>query len=323
MPQVKYFQVLAQTLRAEMERDERVVLFGEDVGPSGGIFAHTKGLYEAFGPLRVRDTPIAEQTLVGMAVGAAMAGLRPVLEIGFADFLLVCMDQIVNHAAKMRYMSGGQVLLPLVIYSWAGGGIQAGPQHSAFPDAHFAHVPGLKVVAPADPHDLKGLLTAAIRDDNPVLVLLDKSLRSLSGDVTSEDLTIPIGEAIVRRQGHDVTVVAVGKLVHTALKAAEQADQEGISAEVIDLRSLSPLDMDTVLDSLKRTGRLVICHEGVKQYGVGAEVAAGAAEVLDYLDAPVVRVAPPFIPPPFSPGLERAYLPGSEEVLAALREVVK
>lgn len=323
MAELRYDRAFTAALRAEMERDERVVLFGEDVGPSGGVFAHTKGLYETFGPLRVRDTPIAEQTMVGVATGAAMAGLRPVVEIGFGDFLLVCMDQIVNHAAKMRYMSGGQVTVPLVIYSWAGGGIQAGPQHSGSPEAYFAHVPGLKVVVPADPYAVKGLLAAAIRDDNPVIVLLDKALRLTSGEVPEEEFSLPLDRAAVRRSGDDVTVVAVGKMVHLALEAAEQAAQKGVSTEVIDLRCVSPLDMDTVLESLKRTGRLVIVHEGVKQSGIGAEVAARAAEVLDYLDAPVVRVAPPFTPSPFSPPLEKAYLPDADRVLAAIQEVTR
>lgn len=322
MPELKYYKALTNALYNELERDERVVLIGEDVGASGGIFSHTKGLYEAFGPLRVRDTTIAEQSMIGMGVSAAMCGLRPIVEIGFSDFLMVCMDQIVNHAAKMRYTSGGTVSVPLTIYSWSGGGVQAGPQHSGSPEAMFAHVPGLKVVVPAFPQDVQGLMAAAVRDDNPVIVLIDKALRGLSQDVPEGDIVEPIGKAAVRREGNQVTLVAIGKMVHAALEAADKAAEEGISVDVIDLRSACPLDMDTVMQSLERTGRLVIVHEAVKQAGIGAEIAAQAAETLDFLDAPVVRVAPPFTPVPFAPPLEAAYLPSVDSIVNALREIV-
>ena len=316
-------EAISQALWEEMERDERVIILGEEVGVWGGTYAVTKGFYDHFGPERVRDTPIAEAVIVGAANGAAMAGLRPVAELMTINFAFLAMDQIVNHAAKLRYMFGGQMGVPVVIRAVGGGGRQLGATHSQTPDAVFAHFPGLKVVAPGTPHDAKGLLKAAIRGDDPVLFIEHSTLYQFRGEVSDEDYLEPIGVSKVQRPGSDVTVVAYSKTLQLSLQAAEQLAREGIQIEIVDLRSLRPLDMGPVLDSFKRTNRAVIVEEGWRSYGVGAEVAARIAEeAFDYLDAPIRRVAQAEVPLPYNQALEQMALPQVDDIVSAVREVL-
>jgi pyruvate dehydrogenase E1 component beta subunit len=316
-------EAISQALWEEMERDERVIILGEEVGVWGGTYAVTKGFYDHFGPERVRDTPIAESVIVGAANGAAMAGLRPVAELMTINFAFLAMDQIVNHAAKLRYMFGGQMSVPVVIRAVGGGGRQLGATHSQTPDAIFAHFPGLKVVAPGTPHDAKGLLKAAIRGDDPVLFIEHATLYQFRGEVPDDDYLEPIGVSKVQRQGSDVTVVAYSKTLQHALQAAEQLAQEGIQIEIVDLRSLRPLDMGPVLESFKRTNRAVIVEEGWRSYGVGAEVAARIAEeAFDYMDAPIRRVAQAEVPLPYNQALEQMALPQVDDIVSAVREVL-
>jgi pyruvate dehydrogenase E1 component beta subunit len=323
MPETRYVRAVADALAEEMARDERVILLGEDVGAPGGAFGATRGLLQRFGKDRVRDTPISETAIVGAAVGAAANGLRPVAEIMFMDFIGTCWDQVVNQMAKMRYMFGGQVRLPLVLRTHTGAGLNAGPQHSGSLEAWAVHVPGLKVVMPSTPADVKGLLKAAIRDDNPVVFVENKTLYAMKGEVPAGEHLVPLGRADVKREGRDVTVVALSRMVHEALAAAALLEREGVSVEVLDPRTLSPLDREAVLASVAKTGRLVIAHEAWGPCGVGAEIAALVAEHgLASLRAPVRRVTPPFTPVPFSPAMEKAWLPGAERIAAAAREVL-
>jgi len=316
-------EAISQALWEEMERDERVIILGEEVGLWGGTYAVTKGFYDHFGPERVRDTPIAEAVIVGAANGAAMAGLRPVAELMTINFAFLAMDQIVNHAAKLRYMFGGQMSVPVVIRAVGGGGRQLGATHSQTPDAIFAHFPGLKVVAPGTPHDAKGLLKAAIRGEDPVLFIEHATLYQFRGEVPDDDYVEPIGVSKVQRPGSDVTVVAYSKTLQHSLQAAEQLAQEGIQIEIVDLRSLRPLDMGPVLDSFKRTNRAVIVEEGWRSYGIGAEVAARIAEqAFDYLDAPIRRVAQAEVPIPYIRALEQMALPQVDDIVSAVREVL-
>lgn len=316
-----YLQALNDALRQEMERDSSVLLFGEDVGQFGGCFGVTQGLFQQFGEDRVRDTPISESAIIGAATGAAAAGMRPVCEIMFVDFIGVAMDQLFNQAAKMRFMFGGKAKIPMVLRAPQGAGLGAAAQHSQSLEAWFMHIPGLKVAIPATPYDAKGLLISAIRDDNPVVFLEHKLLYGVEGDVPDDAYTVDFGKAVVRRQGSDITLVATSKMVHTALEAAEKLAAEGISAEVIDPRTLSPLDMETIIASVKKTHRLTVAHEAVKIGGAGAEIAAQAAEkAFDYLDAPIVRVGAPFTPVPFSPPLEQAFIPGVDTLVAAVKK---
>jgi len=316
-------EALNEALQSEMQRDERVFVMGEDVGLIGGIFGVTRGLRERFGEDRVRDTPISEATFVGAGVGAAIAGLRPVVEIQIFDFVALTMDQLVNQAAKFRYMLGGRPTVPLVIRGPQGGGIRLAAQHSQSLEAWFAHVPGLVVVAPATPYDAKGLLVSAIRDDNPVIFLEHKALYATKGAVPEAPYAIPLGKADVKRAGTDVTLVATQAMVSRALAAAGDLEKDGVSVEVIDPRSLVPLDEATILASVARTGRLVIAHEAVKRGGWGAELAALVAEhALDVLDAPIVRVAARNVPMPYNDSLERATIPSQQDIAAALRGVV-
>ena len=321
----KYYAMLTRALREEMDADETVVLIGEDVGPSGGIFAQTRGLFNRFGANRVRDMPVAEAGFVSMATGAAATGLRPVVEIGFEDFLTACMDGIVNQAAKLRYMLGGQVKVPLTIYCFGGGGVQAGPQHSQSLAAWFMGVPGLKVVMPATPRDVLGLTKAAIRDDNPVLVLLSKQLIGSTGPVEADgyEVLVPLGQAEVARAGTDVTIVAIGTMRAVALGAAATLAEGGIEAEVVDPRSLSPLDHATIHASLARTRHLIVAHEAHGPCGPGAEIVARATEAGIALAAPPVRLTPPFAPSPFAPSLEREYRPSAERVVAAATQMLR
>jgi pyruvate/2-oxoglutarate/acetoin dehydrogenase E1 component len=322
MKELKYIWAVNEAIKEEMERDENIVLLGEDVGVPGGPFGATRGLYGQFGPDRVIDTPISEAGFVGLAAGAAACGLRPIVEIMFMDFVTVCMDGIVNQIAKMRYMFGSQYTLPVVIRTPAGGGLYAGPHHSQCLEAWFAHVPGLKVVMPATPHDVKGLLKSAIRDDNPVIVVENRALNALKGPVSEEEFLIPIGRADIKRQGSNVTVVAVSRMVHESLKAAEILAKENIQIEVIDLRSISPWDRETVFESVSKTHRLVISHEAVKDFGIGAEIAATVVEeLMDELDAPILRVGAPCVPVPFS--LENVYLPNWHDVATAVKKTME
>jgi pyruvate dehydrogenase E1 component beta subunit len=330
--QLSYREAINEALRLEMRRDPTVVLMGEDVtGASqstdpahldawGGVLGVTKGLVQEFGRERVRDTPITESAFVGAGVGAAATGLRPVVELMFIGFMGVCLDQITNQAAKMRYMFGGKASIPLVIRTMIGAGFRAAAQHSDSMYSTFVHFPGLKVVAPATPADAKGLLAASIRDDDPVIFCENKLLYDVKGPVPEGDWVVPLGRAEVRRAGQDVTVVAMSRMVYTALEAADELAKDGIGAEVIDLRTLSPLDEDTVLSSIRRTGRLVVVDEDNPRCSVASDIAALAAtRALEYLNAPVKLVTAPHTPVPFSPALEDVYVPTSQRVVAAVR----
>jgi 2-oxoisovalerate dehydrogenase E1 component len=319
-PERTMAEAINEALRQEMERDARVFVMGEDVSLIGGIFGITRGLREKFGEERVRDTPISEPGFVGAGVGAAIAGLRPVVEIQIWDFIAVAMDQVVNQAAKFRYMLGGSPTVPLVIRGPQGGGIRLAAQHSQSLEAWFAHVPGLVVVAPSTPYDAKGLLTSAIRDDNPVIFLEHKALYATKGPVPEAPYAIPLGRADVKREGTDVTVVAIQAMVPRALAAAAELEKEGVSVEVIDPRTLVPLDEATILASVRKTHRLVVAHEAVKRAGYGAEIAALVAErALDDLDAPVARVGARAVPMPYNDALERATIPGQQDIVDAIR----
>ena len=322
--QLSYVEALNEALHQEMARDPDVIVMGEDIAETGGIFGVTKGLVEGFGPDRVRDTPISEATFVGCGVGAAIAGLRPVVEIQIFDFVTLTMDMLVNQAAKFRYMLGGKPTVPLVVRGPQGGGIRLAAQHSQSLEAWFTHVPGLVVVAPSTPYDAKGLLVAAIRDDNPVIFLEQKLLYLEPGGPVPEALyAIPIGKADVKREGTDVTVVATSAMVPRALAAASQLARDGISLEVVDPRTLRPLDEDAILASVRKTNRLVIVHEGWKRGGFGAEVAAMVIEnAFDYLDAPIVRLGAPDAPMPYNDKLERYAIPSQDRIADAVRALL-
>jgi pyruvate/2-oxoglutarate/acetoin dehydrogenase E1 component len=322
MKEIRYIWGIKEAIYEEMEKDEQVVFLGEDVGSPGGSFGASKGLLETFGPERIIDTPISEAGIIGMAAGAAACGIRPIVEIMFMDFMTVCMDGIVNQIAKMRYMFGSRYSMPIVIRTPGGGGLNAGPQHSQCLEAWFAHVPGLKVVMPSTPYDVKGLLKSAIRDDNPVIVVENKSLHAMKGEIPDEEYVVKIGKADIKKSGTDVTVVATSRMVHESLKASEKLLEQGIDIEVIDLRSISPWDKETVFNSIGKTHRLVIAHEAVKQCGIGAEISAVVAEeILDELDAPIGRVGAPFVPVPFN--LEHIYLPDSLNVIEAVEKTME
>jgi pyruvate/2-oxoglutarate/acetoin dehydrogenase E1 component len=324
MRELTYWQAVQEALREEMVRDPRVFLMGEDIGVYGGAFGATRGLLGEFGAERVRCTPISEATIVGAGIGAAVTGMRPVVEIMFMDFVTLAMDQIANHAAKFRYMYGPQARVPLVIRTPAGGGRSYGATHSQSLEAWFLHVPGIKVIAPATPADAKGLLKSAIRDDNPVLCVEHKLLYATTGPVPDGDVAEPLGQAAIRREGTDVTLVAYSYYVGVALQAAEALARDGIEAEVVDLRTLVPLDTEAVLDSVRKTGRLVCIEEGTRTGGVGAEIAARVAEeAYEYLDAPIRRVATPDIPIPFSPVLEDAALPKVDGIIRTVTELLQ
>lgn len=324
MTELKYWQAINSALAEELDRDDRVILLGEDVGAPGGAFGATHGLQDRFGTERVRDTPISESLIIGTALGAAMTGLRPVAEVMFLDFVTLAMDQLVNQAAKIGYMSGGSYRAPMVIRTLCGAGRSTGPQHGQSLEAWLAQVPGLKVAWPSDPADAKGLLKAAVRDEDPVIVIESLSLWNRKGPVPNNaDGIVPLGRGVIRRQGTDATVVCWGSTVERALQAADDLAVEGISAEVVDLRTVSPLDRELVLESLARTGHLAIVHDATAPFGPGAEVAALAAtDGFDRLHAPVVRITPPFAPVPFPPHLEQAYFPQSETVAKAVRQLL-
>lgn len=323
MATMNFAQALNNAHVLEMERDPNVYVAGEDVGIYGGIFGVTSGLLEKFGDKRVLDTPITESAIVGTAVGAASAGLRPVVELMFIDFIGVCFDQLFNQGAKMKYMFGGKAKIPMVLRGSCGAGIGAAAQHSQCLESWFMHVPGLKVVMPSTPYDAKGLLIQSIRDDNPVVFLEHKALYAMEADVPEESYTIDLGKADIKREGTDVTVVATGNLVHTALRAAHRLSENGTSVEVVDPRTLCPLDTGCILESVKKTHRLVVFHEEVKFAGSGAEIAATVAEeAFDYLDAPVLRIGAPFTPVPFSPSLETKYIPSEDQLVDAVNRAM-
>jgi 2-oxoisovalerate dehydrogenase E1 component beta subunit len=314
---VTYLEAVRQALWEEMERDERVFLLGEDIGVFGGAFKITRGFLDRFGPDRVIDTPLSESAIVGAASGAALMGLLPVVEMQFADFIACAFDQIVNMTAKFRYRTGSNI--PLVIRAPFGGRIHGGPFHSQCPEAWFTHVPGLKVVAPSTPYDAKGLLKAAIRDPDPVLYFEHKYLyRRIKSRLPGADYTVPIGQAEVRREGRDLSIITYGAMVHQAIEAAERLGQRGVSVEVLDLRSLLPLDREAIVATVRKTGKVLVVHEAPLTGGVGGEVAAIIAErAFDCLDAPVLRIGAADTPVPYSAPLEDAYLPDAQKIAEA------
>jgi pyruvate dehydrogenase E1 component beta subunit len=316
-------EAISQALWEEMEKDPSVFVLGEEVGVWGGTYAVTKGFYDHFGADRVRDTPISEAAIVGAAIGAALTGLRPVAEIMTINFALSAMDHIVNEAAKMHYMFNGQMVLPMVVRTVSGGGRQLGATHSQTLDAIFAHFPGLTVVAPGTPADAKGMLKSAIRGNNPVLFIEHATLYQTRGEVPEGDFVVPLGKSTVQRPGRDVTIVTYSKMLEISLKAAEQLAQAGIEAEIVDLRSLRPLDMEPVIESFKKTNRAVVVEEGWPSFGIGAEVSARIYEqAFDYVDAPIRRVAQKEVPLPYNRTLEQLAIPTAEDVVAAVKEVL-
>ena len=318
---MSYRDALNQAMREEMRRDDKVFLIGEEVGYYQGAFKVSKGFVEEFGPKRVLDTPITEAGFTGLAIGAAMAGLHPIVELMTFNFGILAMDQIVNNAAKIRYMSGGQLSVPIVIRGPGSAAHQLGAQHSQSLEAWFAHVPGLKVIVPATPHDAKGLLKSAIRDPNPVIFIEAQLLYGTKGEVSDEDFTIPIGRADVKREGRDVTVVAYSKMLLLALEAAEELAGQGIDAEVVDPRTLKPLDVETIVESVKKTGRLVVVEEGWSFAGMGAQIAESVYSLaFDYLDAPIVRVTGEEVPIPYTRPLEDLAIPDRVRIVNAVKK---
>ena len=324
MRELTYADALREALREEMLRDPNVILLGEEIGVFQGVYKVTRGLLEEFGPERVRDTPISEAAIAGAAVGLSLTGFKPVAEIMYMDFLPICMDQLATQAAKMRFMSGGQLKVPLVLRTQYSLGRQHGSQHSQFTPAWFLQVPGLKIVLPSNPNDAKGLLKSAIRDSNPVLFIESGLLYRTKGPVPEEEYTIPLGQAEVKRKGDDVTILGISRQVGEALTAATKLEQTGISAEVIDVRTLQPLDIKTIVESVKRTSRLIIASDDVKTGGVGAEISASVSEnAFGYLDAPIARIACPDTPIPFSPPLEQLYIPNADKIVETARTIMR
>jgi pyruvate dehydrogenase E1 component beta subunit len=320
---LSYQMAFNEAVSQAMEADPDVFAAGEDIGAFGGVFGTYGGLQAKFGVDRVVDTPISEQAIIGLGVGAAVTGLRPIVDLMFMDFVCVAMDQIVNQAAKLKYMFGGTATLPLTITMAGGAGLSAAAQHSQSLEALLCHIPGLKVVYPSNPYDMKGLMTACIREDNPTIMVKHKRLLGMSGIVPEENYAIPLGSAHIARPGNDVTVVAYGRMLNESLAAAEELAKEGIDCEVVDPRTLQPLDTATIVASVKRTNRAIVVHEAVRFGGLGAEITAQIQEeAFDYLDAPVARVAAPFSPVPFSPVLERHYLPDAAKIASGIRDVL-
>ncbi len=329
---ISMYEAIAEAIAQEMERDPRVFVMGEDVGFYGGIFGATTGLWKKFGDERVRDTPISEMGFVGAAVGAALEGMRPIVEVMFVDFTGACFDQILNHMSKIQYMSGGQLKVPVVLMTAIGGGYNDAAQHSQCLYGLFAHLPGLKIVIPSTPYDAKGLMIQAIRDDNPVMYFFHKGLMGLPwmtiieatwAPVPEEPYTIPFGVADIKREGKDVTIVAVAMMVHRALEAAKQLEKEGISVEVIDLRTLVPLDKEAIINSVKKTHRLLVVDEDYLSYGMSGEIVAIVAEnALEYLDAPPKRLAVPDVPIPYSNTLEDFVIPSADRIAQAVKELL-
>ncbi len=319
-----YVGAFNEAVRQCMRDDENVFVAGEDVGAFGGVFGSFAGLQKEFGERRVVDTPISEQAIIGLGIGAAVSGLRPIVDLMFMDFMCVAMDQIVNQAAKLKYMFGGKATLPLTITTAGGAGLSAAAQHSQSLEAMLCHVPGLKVVYPSNPYDMKGLMVSCIRENNPTIMIKNKRILGAQGAVPEELYAIPLGQAKVVREGTDVTVVAFGRMVTEAETAAKMLAEENIRVEIIDPRTLQPLDIDSIVKSVKKTNRVVVVHEAVKFGGLGAEIASQISEgAFDYLDAPVGRVAAPFSPVPFSPALESQYVPNAKGIVSAVRETLQ
>lgn len=324
MVEITYANAIKDAISEEMRKDDNVFMMGEDIGVYRGAFGVTGGMVEEFGEDRIMDTPISETAFVGAAIGAAVSGMRPIVEIMFSDFMSVCWDMILNQAPKMHYMFGGKVNVPMVLRTASGGGTGAAAQHSQSLEAMLCHIPGLKVIVPSTPYDAKGLLKSAIRDNNPVMFLEQKLLYRTKGMIPEEEYTIPIGVADVKREGKDCTIVTYGRMVHTCLNAAKQLEEENIDVEVIDLRTLLPMDKETVLKSVRKTKHLIIVHEAVKTGGLGGEIAASVAEtdVFNYLDAPIKRLASEDVPVPFCPILEKGILPDEDKIVKAVKEVL-
>jgi len=322
MREITYIQALREAMEEEMERDEKVFLIGEDIGPHGGVFGVTRGLLDKFGPKRVRQTPISEVAIVGAACGSAMLGLRPVVEIMYFDFIMIAMDQVVNQVAKTRYTSCGQIKLPMVIRTPSSANRGKGPHHSDNLEAWFFHTPGIKIAIPSTPFDAKGLLKSSIRDDSPVLFIENANLYPTKGPVPDEEYTIPLGKAEVKKEGRDLTIVATSIQVLNALKAAHELESIGILAEVIDLRCLSPLDINIVVESVKKTSKLLIVHEAYRRGGIGAEIASLVTEkAFEYLDAPVERIGALEVPMPFAESLEKEVLPDTSKIIDKARRL--
>lgn len=321
--ELPYVAAVGEAIRQLMREDPNIFIAGEDVAVYGSVFGISRGLLEEFGPDRVVDTPISEAGIAGMGIGAAASGLRPIIDIMFMDFMTVCMDQIVNQMAKMKYMFGGKAKLPLTIHTMAGGGMNMAAQHSQSLEAWFCHVPGLKVVMPSGPYEAKGLMVAAVRDDDPVIVINNKLSLGMKAHVPEELYEIPLGQANIVRPGSNFTIVALGRMVSESLDAAETLAADGLDVEVIDPRTLQPFDTQTVVDSVKKTHRALVAHEAVRFAGFGAEIAAQIQEeAFDYLDAPVGRVGAPFSPVPFSPALEKHYIPNAATIVEGVRRTL-
>lgn len=323
--EITYLEAVREAMSQEMRVNEDVFILGEDIGIYGGAFGVTRGMIEEFGPERVRNTPISEAAIAGAAVGSALTGMRPILELQFSDFITIAMDQMVNQAAKTRYMFGGKGKVPMVLRTPSGSGTGAAAQHSQSLEAWMAHIPGLKVVQPSTAYDVKGLLKAAIEDDNPVIFYEHKLLYRTSSPVPEEPYKIELGKADIKREGTDVTIVATAIMVHKALEAAVQLEKEGISVEVIDPRTIVPLDKETIINSVKKTGRLIVVHEAVQRGGIGGEIVSVVAEseAFDYLDAPIKRLGGKEVPIPYNPNLEKAAIPQVPDIIAAVRETVR
>ncbi len=324
MRKITYAEAIREALRQEMKRDENIFLIGEDIGIYGGAFGVTYGLINEFGEERVRDTPISELAIVGTSLGAAITGMRPIAEIMFMDFTTLAMEQIVNQAAKMKYMFGGKAKIPMVIRTPAGSGTGAAAQHSQSLEAWFTHIPGLKVVMPSTPYDAKGLLISSIRDDNPVIFIEHKLLYKISGEVPEEEYEIPLGVADVKREGEDLTIIAISIMVQRAISASKELKKEGISVEILDPRTLKPYDKKTIIESIKKTGKVIIVHEACKTSGFGAEIAAmiSEGEAFDYLDAPIKRLGGLDIPIPYNRNLEKHAVPQTEDIIDATKELI-
>ena len=324
MREITYVKAFTEALMQLMAEDENVLVIGEDVAHYGGVFHAFDGLLKTYGEKRVIDTPISEMGFIGMGVGAAARGLRPVCDLMFMDFIGVAMDQLYNQAAKLKFMFGGDVSVPLTLTTAGGAGLSAGPQHSQSLEAWLAHVPGLKVALPSSPYDVKGLMVACVRDNNPTVMVLNKRMLGSKGPVPEEIYEIPLGQANVLRPGRDATVIAVGRMAVEAMSAAEELAKDGTEVEVIDVRTVQPLDSATILESIRRTNRALVVHEAVTFGGIGAEIAAQIQEeAFDYLDAPVLRIGAPFAPVPFSPVLERAYIPDSNRIVAGVQRLLE
>jgi acetoin:2,6-dichlorophenolindophenol oxidoreductase subunit beta len=323
MPEISYLEAINQALHEEMAANPDVFIAGIDIAERGDVFGATQGIHTKYGNERIMDTPIAESGIIGLALGSAARGLRPVVTIMFMDFIGVCFDQILNQMAKMKYMYGGKVTLPLTVLTNAGAGTSSAAQHSQSLEALLCHVPGLKVVMPSNPYDAKGLMKAAIREDNPVFVVQHKRLGRTRGEVPEADYTVPLGKARIVRPGKDITFVATSWMVHEAVAAAAKLAERGIEAEVVDPRSLVPLDMETIVESVKKTHRVVVIHEAVRFGGIGGEIASQITEeAFDYLDGPPLRIGAPSSPVPYSPVLEKAWVPDSDDILAAANTLV-